>query len=196
MASLQTKIQIWNMALDHLREQPLASPDAGVATSKWLTRNYDQQRDYLMGRYFWKFALARDQLAADETAPAWRWSYRYQIPTDSIRIIPPTYNGEWNGTPIPYEVEQDFILCDQEAPLRLRYVKRITNEGTFTNGFCELLCLRLARRMAHWMTGKASMIKEIDALYKEAYAEVITEETVQVAQDDYYDTDILGQRLT
>ena len=87
MGSSNTKIMIWNMALDLLREQPLAAITDEKATAKWLTRNYDQQRDYLLERLPWKFALDRDEIAADATAPAWGWSYRYLLPTDALRIM-------------------------------------------------------------------------------------------------------------
>jgi len=190
MASLQTKIQIWNMSLDILREQPLSSVDDNVAAAKWLSRNYDQQRDYLLERTLWKFALDRASIAADATAPAWGWTYRYLMPTDMVRLVPPTCDGAWMGTPIMYEMESGYLMCDVAGPLRIRYIKRITNEGTFTNGFCEVLALRLARRMAHWMTGKQSYVQQIDAMLKEAWVEVRDMEAFQVAGGTYYDDDL------
>lgn len=194
MGSQQTKIQIWNMALDVLREQPLSAVTDTGATAKWLSRNYDQQRDYLMERYLWKFALTRTELAADPTKPAWQWQYRYLLPTDSLRFVPPTYNGEWGGTPIPFEEESGYLLCNTAGPLRLRYILRTTNEGLFSNGFCECLSLRLALRMAHWMTGKTSMVQEIKDLYRGTVSEVVQTHAVQVASTAYYDDDILMER--
>lgn len=194
MGSLQTKIQIWNMALDVLREQPLASVADNTAEAKWLSRNYDQQRDYLLGNVLWKFALERASIAMDATTPAYGWSYRYRMPSDLVKLVPPTEDGTWMGTPIVYETEGEFLLCDISAPLRIRYVKRITNEGLFSNGFCEVLSLRLARRMAHWMTGKQGMMTAIDAMLKEAMAEVRESEAFQIAGGQYYDTAISDAR--
>lgn len=190
MGSLQTKIQCWNMSLDILKEQPLVSTVDTAAPAKWLSRNYDQQRDFLMESMLWKFALTRASLAASVTTPAWGWSYQYDYPADAMRILPPTYNGAWNGTPIPYETENRLILMNTSGPLKLRYVRRITNEGDFTNGFIEVLSLRLARKMAHWMTGKAGMIETIDKQLQEAVDIVRTTEAVQLAGGAYYDTDI------
>lgn len=194
MGSQQTKIQIWNMALDVLREQPLAATTDTTATALWLARNYDQQRDYLLDRYLWKFALTRTQLAADGTAPAYGWLYRYLLPTDSLRFIPPTYDGSIDGQPIPFEEENGYILCDQTGPLKLRYILRTTNEGLFSSGFCECLSLRLAMRMSHWITGKQSMLQQIQGLYKETLTEVVQTHAVQVAAVGYYDDDILYER--
>lgn len=195
MASLQTKIQIWNMALDLLKEQPLASVSDATATARWLTRNYDQQRDYLLqNTYLWKFALDRVQVPADGTAPAWNWDYRYLLPTDCLRIVPPTADGSWDGTPIPFEEESGYLLCNAAPPLRLRYIKRVTNEGLFSNGFCEVLSIRLALRMAHWVTGKASMVQTLQQTFTQTLNDVKAVAAVQVAQDHYYDTDILDAR--
>lgn len=194
MGSLQTKIQIWNMTLDVLREAPLAATTDTKASALWLNRNYDQQRDFLMESMLWKFALARANVAADGTAPAWGWSYQYTIPTDAMRIIPPTENGEWMGTPLRYEQEGSKLLMNIAGPLPLRYITRITNEGNFTNGFVEMLSLRLARKMAHWMTGKQSMVETINKQLQETYDVVRTTEAVQVAGGVYYDNDAAMDR--
>lgn len=193
MGSLQSKIQVWNMTLDILKEQPLASTADTAAPAKWLNRNYDQQRDFLMEAMLWKFALTRADVAVEATAPAWGWTYKYILPTDCMRIVPPTYNGVWMGTPIPYETEEGLLLMNQPGPLRLRYIKRITNEGLFTNGFVEVLSLRMARKMAHWMTGKASMIESINKQLEETVDIVRTTEAVQLAGGKYYDDDIAAE---
>lgn len=194
MGSQQTKIQIWNMTLDLLVEQPLASVDDATPVANVLRRNYEQQRDYLLERYLWKFALTRVELAADGTPPDWGWSYRFLLPTDALRIIPPTVDGSWNGRPIPFEQESGYLLCDFAGPLRLRHINRITNEGLFSNGFCELLSIRLALRCAHWLTGKTSLVDRLTTLYKETAADVKEVEAVQVAGAAIYDDDILTER--
>lgn len=194
MPSQQTKIQIWNMTLDLLKEQPLSATTDNTHFAKWLGRNYDQQRDYLMERYLWKFALTRDEIAADGTAPSWGWLYRYLIPAQALRFIPPTIDGSWNGRPIPFEQEGGYILTNHAGPLRLRSILRITNEGLFSNGFVECLSIRLAARCAHWATGKQSMFDKLTQLYTTTIEEVKQTEAVQVAGAAYYDDDILDER--
>lgn len=195
MPSLRTRTQIFNDVLDILDEGPVAE----AATTKpalWLARNFEQQRDYLLERYHWKFALKRQLLSADPVAPAWGWAAQYRLPEDYLRFVPPTYDGEWDGTPIPFEHEGDFILCDVTDGLKLRYVSRtLASDAKLSNGFSECLALRLALRMAHWMTGKQSMMQQIQQMYQQTVAEVIQTETVQVAREHYYDDDIAAQRV-
>lgn len=194
MGSLQTKIGVWNMALDVLREQPLSATTDTAPPAKWLSRNYDQQRDFLMESMLWKFAMTRANVAAEATTPAWGWSYQFILPTECLRIIPPTVNGQWMGTPLPYETENGRLLMNIPGPLPLRYIQRITNEGLMSNGFLEVLSLRLARKMAHWMTGKQSMVETIKDQLTETLEVVRTTEAVQVAGGTYYDTDVADDR--
>jgi hypothetical protein len=196
MPALRTRTQIFNDALDILNEQPVAE-DSSTKPALWLARNYEQQRDYLLERYYWKFSLTRKLIAADPTSPEWGWTSRYRIPVDSLRIVPPTYDGNWNGTPIDFEWEGQFLLCNITGGLRLRYVSRTeADDANFSNGFCECLALRLAARMAHWMTGKQSMMQEIKNDYRATLMEVTQTEAVQVAREDYYDDDMLLERVT
>jgi hypothetical protein len=194
MPSQQTKIQIWNMTLDLLKEQPLSATTDQTAAALWLSRNYDHQRDYLLERYLWKFALSRAAVPADATAPAWGWTKRYLIPTQALRFIPPTYDGSWNGKPMPYEEESGYILTNHEGPLLLRTINRVTNEGLFANGFVEALAVRLAMRCSHWMTGKISMFNTLSQLYTTTLSEVKDAMASQVAGGAYYDDDILDER--
>lgn len=182
------------MTLDILREAPLASVNDTDAPALWLNRNYDQQRDFLTESMLWKHALKRALVTYTGVAPAWGWSYAYNMPADFLRLVPPTYEGTINGTPIPYELENFQLLTDYVGPLKLRYVSRITNEGLMTNGFLECLSLRLARKMAHWMTGKASMVESVSAQLTETMNVVNVTEAVQLAGAEYYDSDIADTR--
>ena len=195
MGSLLAKIDIWNSALDMLKEMPVASTSDQSPVAAYLSRNYNQQRDYLLERANWKFAITRALIPASTQVPAWGWSYLYSLPTDCLKPLQPTYDGTFMGTPIPYEIESDAngvvsILMSVNAPLRLRYVRRVTNEGLFSNGFAELLATRLAGKMAHWMTGKATMADNLAREYKQVFDDVTHTEALTLSGGTYYDTDI------
>jgi hypothetical protein len=195
MASGQSRIGVWNAALDLLKENPLASIDDALTDSvgKWLQRNYDQRRDYMLGRYWWKFAMTRVELASAGT-PAWGWSNKFALPADCIRFVPPTYSGEWNGIPIPFEEEGGEILCDKDGALRLRYVRRVQEEGLWSNDFCEVMAQSLAYSMAHWLTGKQSMVQQLGQQLEATIAEVRKVGGMQTAPESYYDSNILDER--
>jgi hypothetical protein len=196
MPSLLDKTGIWNAALDLLNEQPVSSTSDTLAPAKWLARNYDQQRDYLLARYYWKFAMTRTLVPEDPTAPDWQWSNRYAIPENCLRYVPPTYDGQWNGTPIPFEEENNYILCNVAGGLRLRHVQRVDQEGLFAVDFSETLSIRLALKLSGWLTGKASFTQQLDEMFRITLADAKTTGAIMVAQDNYYDTDILSERVS
>lgn len=191
MASGRSKTEVWNGALDYIEEQPVSSDQDTSFSARWLARNYPQKRDYMLGRYLWKFARKRVILAPETAAPAWEWLYAYRLPADCIRLVPPTYDGSWNGTPIPFEEEEGLLLCDQPTSLRLRYVARIDEEGLWSNDFVAVMELYLALCMAHRITGKQSFVERLDVQLKETLREVKDVAAGQVAQEKYYDSDVL-----
>ena len=48
-------------------------------------------------------------------------------------------NGALNGTLIAYELEADAILTDASAPLKLRYIKRVTTTGLWDPLFVDVV---------------------------------------------------------
>lgn len=194
MGSGLVKLNVWNIALDHLKEEPLQDTVETGAACLWLQRNYNQQRDYMLSRANWRFAVARAALAKDLTAPAFGWDNRYALPADFIRVIPPRSAGEKIGGPLGYEMEGDWLLTNQSDPLLLRYIFRQDNEAKFTNNFVEVLCLRLALRMAHWMTGKASFVDRLREWYVDEIAEAKVLDCLQEHGEEYYDDDIINAR--
>lgn len=168
MPSTASKIDIYNMALDLLEEQPSTSFTDGQDTTNWLNRNYETTRDAELRKHPWNFALKRASLPADTAAPAFGWAVAYTVPSDCLAVQPLTVSGKQNTAPIPYEFEGDKVLTDATAPLLLRYTKRITNEGKFDPLFVEALTGKLAAKMAHWLTGKSSFSDRATQSYEEA----------------------------
>lgn len=196
MGSLLTKLDIYNMALDHLKEEAMSSIGEASAPASWLNRNYNQQRDYLMSKHWWKFAMSRSAIAADPTPPSFGWQYRYAQPTDILRLYPLTWDGELNSAMVDYEIEGNFILTNQAPTLKVRYTRRETTEGNFSNLFCEVLGLRLAARMAHFMTGKENMVSTLSAFYRDELQQAVLLDCLQAHGQDYYDDDIIGIRYS
>lgn len=149
MPSSVAEIDIWNMALDMLHEAPVSSPSEDTSVRLWFTRNFGQTRDSEMRKFAWNFALARVHLAASVEAPTWRWRTKYELPGDCLRMLALRQDGALNGTLISYELEGEAILTDAVAPLKLRYIKRITTTGLWDTLFVDVVAAKLAAKMAH-----------------------------------------------
>lgn len=169
MASGLSQVAIYNRVLDLLDEEVVISPSDDRAPARWLNRNYAIVRDLLLQNGLWKFALRRAALASLNAAPAFEWRYVYDLPSDCIRLIPPTAGGYLDGAPVGYALEGGQILTNATAPFNVRYVARVENPASFDPLFAEALATKLAEDMSMWMTGKNSytermMLKHRDAM--------------------------------
>jgi hypothetical protein len=197
MGSNLTRVNVQNMALDYLRQQPLATAsDQTTAEGRWLGRNYTVVRDGLLRAHPWNFAIKRVELSALAEAPTYGWLYQYQPPSDWLKILPLTYDGEFDGTPIPYAVENGRILTDKEAPLRIRYVYREEDEGEWDVMFADVVALTLAMRMSHWMTGKQSMTETLAALLRNSMEMARLNDALEGSSEAIYDSEIVAVRYT
>ncbi len=162
MASNLSRTEICNLALDYLDEVQLQSfDDDEGAIPDWFRRNFGKMSDSLLRQYTWNFALARTILPADSVAPPFGYAYAYQIPTDCLRVLPITRNGEDLGDLIRYKIEGDKILTDTPAPLRVRYIRRLDGTGLYDSLFVDVLACSLAQKAAHLITGKASYAQQL-----------------------------------
>lgn len=172
-----SKTQIFNLALDHLKEQSVTSPTDNTPQAIWLNRNFDLSRDAVLRSHPWNFARRRATLNALTDAPAFQWLYQYALPADFLRLIPLTVSGDPDGAEVPYELEGStsglVILTNQTAPLRVRYIARITDTGLFDPLFVQALGAHLAYGMAHWLTGKTSFKQLAAEIYQNALDEAM-----------------------
>lgn len=163
-----SEVAIYNMAFDLLQEEEAISPSDDRAVVRWMNRNYAPVRDAVLRRHPWNFALERASLAELGTAPAFGWNHAYQLPADCLRILPLTYDGALNGASLSYEVEGRKILTDEIAPLKIRYIKRVTDTTQFDPLFDQLLAAELALRASNWISGKQSYTEQIREAVRQA----------------------------
>ena len=194
MPSSLAEIDVWNMALDMLHEAPVSAPTGDTAVRLWFTRNYAQVRDSELRKFAWNFALARITIAASVDAPAWRWSYKYDLPGDCLRMMPLRENGALNGTLLSYELEGDAILTNQSAPIKLRYIKRIETVGLWDALFVDVVAARLASKMAHWLTGKASFAQVADQSYRQTLQEARRIDAIEQFQENLDQNNVIRVR--
>jgi len=194
MPSTASRIDIYNMTLDLLEEAPATSLSDGRPVTGWLNRNYPTARDGELRKHSWNFALARASLAADTMAPVFGWARAFTLPADCLAVTPLTLEGTQNGAPIPYEVEGNKVLTDATAPLRLRYIARVENEGQFDPLFVEVLVAKLAFKMGHWLTGKRSFAERALATYQDALAAARLADALESTFPDVHADDVIAIR--
>ena len=92
-------------------------------------------------------------LPALADAPAWGYDYQYPLPDDYLALVQVNDIYVRSGSSVAlWSVEAGAILTNIEAPLKVRYVKRVTNPGLFDSMFCEALACKLALEACETLT--------------------------------------------
>lgn len=147
---------IASMAASVLDEFSVNALNEDTALGRFMTLQYSPTRRELLEAYPWAMATKRAALPALANAPAFGWSYQYQMPVDCLRVLPLAEEGALDGAPIPYATEGRLILTDAAAPLKIRYIKDETDATQFTPTFARALASLLALYAATNITAKVS----------------------------------------
>jgi len=162
-------INICNNALMDLGEDPIMSLNDNGKAASLCSQRWPSVRDAVLRAHPWNCAMSQAELAAAMDAPLWKWDYRYVLPTDFLRIIAVTGAdgvevGDW-------EIQSGVILCDEEAPLFIAYVRRETDPKKYDALLSETLSARLAATLAYPLTGSTSLAQACWKTYQERLAE-------------------------
>jgi hypothetical protein len=161
---------IANFAASTLDEQHITNFDGSSSLARFMAAHYSYARDELIRAHPWNFAKARALVAADAQAPAYGYLYRYRTPDDCLRVLPLRQDGYHEGGTPTFEYESGFILCDIAGPLKLPYLRRVTNPAEFDVLFARALGDRLAVLAAQRITGKSSYLEKAVALFNDTMA--------------------------
>jgi hypothetical protein len=197
---MPTSTDICNMATDMLREAPISSMDDGTPEADWFQRNYAQTRDASLIEHPWNFALRRHALPASSEAPVNDWAYAYDLPTDCLRVLPLRAGGRYEGAMVPFEVELSAagthrqILTNAAPPLKVRAIMRVTNEDLFSATFVEVFASALGLKLAHWITGKQSMVQALQSVHDNALRIAKRTDGLEGTLESPYADDVIAAR--
>lgn len=141
MTSTVTSTQIANLALSRLGPGSGYLTDLSTDTTiagQALNRTYEMVRDEVLESHPWNFAVARAELAADVATPEWGFDHQYSLPANCLRFL------SMYGEKVPYQIEGDKLLVDDEGPLLIRYIKRESDTSKFSPTFVAALATRWA----------------------------------------------------
>jgi len=122
------------------------------------------------------------------------WDYRYPIPADCLFLPRPRTTGDFEGVPVPHEVENGYILTDQSSYLDIRYVERVTDVTRFDALFVQALAAALAAKAAPTMADSAAVLQDANLMYAKAIAEARTANAIEGTPERPYDNDVIAAR--
>ena len=176
---MSARIDVVNRALTWMGEQPITSLEDDSNNALIMKTNYDLSRDSLLELHNWSFAMYEWTPAADPTPPEWVAAYKFRIPADVLRIT--TVERGYGGGPLyvynddrhtigrrpqaDYVVESNFIVTN-EAAINIKGIRKMEDEGSFSNLFCDALSARLAMDTCFAFTESAVKWNAMSALYQ------------------------------
>lgn len=188
--------EVCNRALGKLGESSILDLTDNNTRARAMNSTYISVRDAELRRHIWNFSVKRDSIAALVSTPSWGYSTEYQVPSDCLRIL--SVNDIWPGPDMadyrnssvrPYVIENGKILCSVAAPLKIRYVYRVTDTSLFDACFFECLASRLAyenceritqsdsKKQLAWVDYKKSLLEGISAGSLELPSESIQDDS-------------------
>lgn len=202
-----TQIEWANAALDKVGQSPITSFEDGNKAANLVKRRFDAVRDAELRRRRWSFAIARAQLAADSEAPAFGYGHAYPLPTDCLRVIAV---GDFDHGPgladygsggdagAPYRIEGRAILYGSvgatAAALNLRYIRSVSDTSLWDATFGEAFACRLAIELCEPLAGSTSKKQELRDEYREAVAEAVRANALELPPQQLADdTWIMGR---
>lgn len=180
------KTQLTNYALSKLGEEPLLLLTDDTKPARLMNRIFDQVRDAELRRSRWKFSLKRVQLIALVDAPEWGYTTQYPLPADFLGLVQVNdfYVRPLSKQRGPWSLEGGLLLTDLPAPLKVRYVARITNTGLFDPLFVEALACKLAMEAGETLTQSETKRARAADEYKFALAEARRQDAIETTPDE------------
>lgn len=170
---MASQVEICNRALTKLGANRITSLSESNKQARALSACWDTVRKAELSRRYWNFALARTSVASLGTSPAWGFSHQYQLPNDYLKLVQvndiyvaPGMVDYRQSDDSAWTVEGQAILCDFDAPLKLRYVKDITDTGLFHPLFVEVMACKLAYEICYEITQSRDGQRQAQEDYK------------------------------
>ena len=144
-------VSICNLALQSLGAKSISSLSEDSTAARACNRVYEHARDTELRAHPWSFARERVSLAANSTDPIFGFAKQYQLPSDCLRILPTNgYGGTTNQD--DFQIEGRQILTNATSPVKLVYIKQVTDANTFDQLFVEVLVARIAMEISEAVT--------------------------------------------
>jgi hypothetical protein len=160
-----------------LGEKPITSLDDNSSNAKQLTIQYVPARDATTEAYDWTFAVERFMPGLLTEKPIYGGSAYFSVPSNILRVVacddPTSANFNFfssnpinSDEQIDWQMEGGKIICNEEV-VYARGIRRVEDEGSFTNLFSETFAAKLAMLLAVNLTASAEIRASVKDLYHE-----------------------------
>lgn len=193
---MASEVSIINRALIKLGEATILQRTDNLKQARTMNTLYEDTRDAELRAARWKFAIKRTQLSALVAAPDWGYSLQYPLPSDFLALVRVNdiyVMPSWKSR-APWSVESGKILTDMGAPLKVSYVSRVSDAGSFDALFVDVLACRLAMEACEAQTQSDTKYKRLVDMYRESLSIAIRMDAIENPPDQIPDGSWLASR--
>ncbi len=168
------RTDIANIALGMLGEDPITSIDDDLDRAKAVKVNYAIARDATLEAHEWSFAITQFKPALLSEPPLWMYTHAFKIPAEILRVLAvERYMGHAIGFDqdrrrrrhqADHEVQGRMILANEEE-IFCTGIRRVEEEGLFSNLFCHAFAAKLAMLICYRITESNSKFDRVVGLY-------------------------------
>jgi hypothetical protein len=150
-------VELVNNALIHIGASLITSLDQPTKSAIVAKQIFPSVRDATLRAFTWNCATKQVILAPLATAPAFDWSYAFQLPSDCLRVVSLQEGVE-------YEVQNRQIFADSDV-LYLTYVFRQEDVSQYDALLTSAMECRLASALAYSLLESANVRDSLFQLY-------------------------------
>jgi hypothetical protein len=116
----------------------------------------------LLAAHPWNCAIGRAVLNKG-AAPEWGEGFKYQLPADCLRWLPPAADSEQYFRGVE---EGGFLIADADDTLKIRYIRLVEDLTRWPPHLVTALAQRLAMDSAEALTQSSSIVEDMRVKYE------------------------------
>ena len=157
-------VQIVNNALVKIGANAILTLTEDSEAARAANLIYEQIRDTCIRDHVWNFAVNRIELAQNSTAPAFEFSYQYNLPSDCLRVL------QMENMDMVYQIEGGKLLTN-EGTAKILYLARVEDVNLFDSMFVEALSARIAAELAVTLAESNTLYSNMMEMYNRKIAD-------------------------
>jgi hypothetical protein len=165
VASSQTEVV--NIALTELGADLIVSLNDPVKAAILAKTNWDSLLRSVIRAYPWNFAIGRQTLSPDATAPVdlnGDWTYQFTLPPESIRVLSTDLSRD------DWVIEGRKLLCNTDT-ITIRFLQAVDDVTQWDDCFTQAFAARLGHLLAYPLVQSAALKDSMWTTYKQKLSE-------------------------
>ena len=158
-------INICNLALTRIGADTITSLEDNTNRAKLCRLHYPEAVETTLSAKDWRFARSRASLVPLSAAPAFGWSYKFQLPADCLLVTKVYDSWSLSDEQTDWQTEGDMVMANVPK-INIVYNRNIQDVLLFSAGFTRAVTLLLAAELATGIKASRSLRQELMAEYE------------------------------